>query len=289
MPLEDGFADVAVIMPAYKAEATIARALGSVAAQTVKPREVVVVDDGSPDGTSAAVEAMMGAMNGIDLKLFRQDNAGAGAARNRALKEATATWVAFLDADDEWLPAKIERSMAVLEAGNYTLVAHDYEENRDGVKTHAECARRFMAAGDDPLGELYRRGYIDTCSVVTEREAVLAVGGFDATLPVGQDFDLILKVLERDGATFTVFPDPLVRYYITPGSITSNTDRRLACQMRILLRHAPALKRGRLRSVLFRTLAVHKEALDAHRMHGRWGGVVRTLIKLPFNLLRGLL
>ena len=83
-------ADVTVIIPAWRAAATIARTLASIAAQTVAPRRVVVVDDGSDDSTfetARSQTSLLGAA-GIELEVIRQDNAGAGAARNRALAEA---------------------------------------------------------------------------------------------------------------------------------------------------------------------------------------------------------
>lgn len=286
MPRE--WAEISVIMPAYRAAATIGRALASIAAQTVPPREVIVVDDGSDDGTFDAASAMIPDMNGTTLKVFRQNNQGPGAARNHALAQASCRYVAFLDADDEWLPAKIERSMAHLEEGGYTLVAHDGWVVRDGQSEALLCSRRF-ASGRDPFVELYRRGYIDTCSVVVLRETVMAAGGFDASLPVGQDFDLFLKILGKPGVPFLVFPEQLVLYHITPGSVTSNTARRLACQMRILQRHAPRLAAfpGAIRSsVIFRILAVHYEALTVFRSRQDTAGMLRTLVSLVISLIK---
>ncbi|MBF0128927.1 MAG: glycosyltransferase family 2 protein [Alphaproteobacteria bacterium] len=280
-------ADVSVIMPAYRAAATIGRALASIAAQTLLPREVIVVDDGSDDGTSEAAQAMVPGMNGAALRIFRQDNQGPGAARNHALTKAACRYVAFLDADDEWLPEKIERSMAHLAEG-YTLVAHDGWVIRGGETEALECSRRF-ASGRDPYVELYRRGYIDTCSVVVLREAVMEAGGFDAELPVGQDFDLFLSILGQPGTPFLVFPERLVRYHITPGSVTSNTARRLSCQLRILRRHAPRLARFpglTLPSVWFRVLAVHYEALTVYRSRRDAMGLARTLASLALSLPR---
>jgi glycosyltransferase involved in cell wall biosynthesis len=286
MPVEGReFCDVSVIMPAYRAGKTIARALSSIAAQTLPPREVVVVDDGSDDNTSQAAQSVD--MRGIPLKLIRQENQGPGAARNLALTEASSHWVAFLDADDEWLPEKLERSMAVLAADpGLTLVAHDYIERRGDKAEMVACSARFNAASE-PFVELYKRGYIDTCSVVTKRAAIMTAGGFDASLQVGQDFDLILKILARPEAKFTVFPEALVSYFIIPGSVTSHTWRRLACQLRILDRHAPSLE-GRVRFPLypiwFRVLAVHKEALDYFSNKKDRLGQIKTLLCLPVAL-----
>jgi teichuronic acid biosynthesis glycosyltransferase TuaG len=281
------FADVSVIMPAYRAGATIGRALASIAAQTLKPREVVIVDDGSPDDTVAAARRMEDRMEGINLLILTQPNAGPGAARNKALRHARSEWVAFLDADDEWLPAKIERSFAHLAGGAYDLVAHDGWEIENGVSTPLDCSTRYPQRGD-PFVELYRRGFIDTCSVVCRRDQVFAVGGFDESLPVGQDFDLFLALLAPRERSFLVFPERLVRYHITPGSVTSNRWRRLTCQMRIVRRHRAALN-GRSRfapgDVWFRALAVHYEAAMAFRRRGDSLNAVLACLRVPLGLL----
>lgn len=283
--------DVSVVMPAYRAAATIERAIRSVVAQDPPPRQLVVVDDGSDDGTAQVVEALRAEMGAVELTLVCQANAGAGAARNRALREATCGWVAFLDADDQWLPGKLARSLAEAEKGNHVLVAHDgFEDALDGTSAPLEGSARFRASAADPFAGLYRKGFIDTCSVVVRRQAVLEVGGFDPSLPVGQDFDLFLAVLSRPGASFTVFPDRLVRYIRQEGSITTRTWRRLRCQMRILVRHRPALRGWRRPySVLFRTLAVHKEAVDVYARQGRWLMVAASLGHLPWGVMVGLL
>jgi teichuronic acid biosynthesis glycosyltransferase TuaG len=145
------FADVSVVMPAYNSGRTVERALASIAAQSVRPREVIVVDDGSTDDTVARVKAMMGRMNGIRLRLFSQRNAGAGAARNRAVAEAAGGWLAFLDSDDEWLPAKLERSLRVSEAGGLIMSSHNlFNVAPDGTETLNDSRARWLRDPADP-------------------------------------------------------------------------------------------------------------------------------------------
>jgi glycosyltransferase involved in cell wall biosynthesis len=108
----DGEDAVTVVVPAYNAESTLDETLRSVRAQTHRALEILVVDDGSRDGTPAI--ALAHAAADPRVRLIRQDNAGVGAARNRGIEEARATLVAPVDADDLWAPAKIERQVATL-------------------------------------------------------------------------------------------------------------------------------------------------------------------------------
>ena len=98
-----------VVIPAFNAAATIGETLRSVAAQTIPPKEIVVVDDGSTDDTAAAVAA-----SGVPTRLLRQENAGPGSATTRGFAALANTIIATVDADDLWLPEKIERQIGHL-------------------------------------------------------------------------------------------------------------------------------------------------------------------------------
>ena len=282
------FADVSVIVAAYQAAGTVARTLQSIAAQTLKPREAVVVDDGSTDGTAKAAEAEAPRMNGIRLRVFRtDDNRGAGAARNRAIAESTEPWLAFLDADDEWLPEKLERTLSHLEGTDLILAAHDYWTGEGKAARHHECERRFRE-NPDPFVGLYRKGYIPSCSVVARRDAVIAAGGFDPELRNAQDFDLWLAMLKKPGTPFLVFGEPLLRYHPAPGGIMSHTERRLQCGMAIARRYYPDLKThlgSALSSLWFRIAVLHGEAAAAHSRQGNIAGMLFALGLFPFRLL----
>jgi glycosyltransferase involved in cell wall biosynthesis len=285
MPRE--LAPVSVIVPAYNAGATIGRALESIAAQTLPPAEVIVVDDGSTDATAERARAMQAVLAPVRLVVVSQENAGAGAARNRAVREASQDYLAFLDADDEWLPGKLERSMQVLEDGDYLLVAHDYLDTTGGRDVHVDCLRRFNE-GRDPYVTLYLKGYIPSISVVTRRDAVLAAGGFDETLRNAQDFDLWLKLLADPETTFTLFGEALARYHLSEGSIMSHTDRRIVCCREIALRYLPALKSRRVSRFvnLWRRLAiVYGEAMRAQPGR-KWRYALAAAAALPVDTLR---
>lgn len=271
--------EVSVIVPAWRAAGTIGRALASVAAQTRRPAQVVVCDDGSEDATFAAAQAWSDrlAVRGIALVVLRQPNLGAGAARNRCLEAATGEFVAFLDADDEWLPTKLERSLAQLTADR-GFVGHDMLVGEQRM----DCARHFRAARD-PFAALFVRGFVATSTVVARLSAVREAGCFDPGLRSGQDYDLWLGIAARH--RFAIFPEALTRYHVTPGSITSNTAKRRQCNMTILCRHLPTLRRP-LVPALKRLAVIHAESLAVHRARGEWGRALAVLAELPANALR---
>ena len=264
-------APVSVIIPAYNAAKSIERALKSVAEQTLPPAEIIVVDDGSNDDTVAVATAMQSLFLVCQLIVISQKNKGAGAARNCAIKAATEPYVAFLDADDEWLPNKLERSMGVLKSKNYTLVAHDYLDVTPNGEVHVSCARRFNE-GPDPYVTLYLKGYIPSISVVARRDIVVEAGGFDENLRNAQDFDLWLKILAPPDTTFLVFEEPLARYYHTPGGIMSHTERRIICCVQIAYRYLPALHarhKSAITILVQRLFNVYSEAFTVYVRSGK--------------------
>lgn len=290
-------ADVSVVVPAYRAAKTIARTLQSIAAQTLPPREVIVVDDGSDDGTAQAAEAMRPVLAGIRFIVVTQENGGAGAARNRAIAHATSTWLAFLDADDEWLAEKLDRTFTAIDTSGRepVLVSHDVIVRDGETEVVVDCATNDV--GDaDPFHAMYRRGYVSTSTALARRDAVVNAGGFDVTLPNAQDFDLWLALLAQPGTQVLVFPGAYTRHHNQPGSIQTYTARRLHCGSRIAERYIPVLRQRRgctAASVAFRIVAIHAEAIAAHLQKKAWSslalvafGFVGSMVKALPNILR---
>lgn len=279
-------ADVTVIVPAYRAAATIQRTLASIAGQTVQPREIVVVDDGSDDDTEHRANDYSDRLGGIALNVFRQVHAGAGAARNRALAEAACSYVAFLDADDEWLPEKIERSLACLRETGSDLVAHDVLiDNGDG-EILFDCARHFGSARD-PFLVNFLRGIIATSTVVAQRKALIDAGGFDESLPSGQDYELWIRLTGRSGASFHIFPGALTRYHVVAGSISSQIGLRRQCALRILRRHVHRLKNRAWPAPVLawaRTAIIHLQSSSAHAARRQYGMALFDWLRLPVAL-----
>ncbi len=282
----EGLADVTVITPAWCAAGTIGRALTSVARQTVRPREVVVVDDGSDDGTFDAAQAFADVLAPTELRIIRQENGGPGAARNRAIAEASGEVLAFLDADDEWLPSKLEVSLAALRSRRAVLVAHNMIVEDGGTTVRFDCARH-LRQGADGFAALYKRGFVATATVLCRRDAATASGGFDRTLRSGQDYELWLRIARDNPGAIALLPDYLTRYHVVPGSVSSKVGLRRRCSLEIARRHAPEL-RGRTRFpaavAAFRVVIVTAEAVLAYRRKRDWLSAAGVVAAMPWAL-----
>ena len=276
--------DVSVIVPAYRAADYIDRAIQSVFRQTVHPKELIIVDDGSDDQTSEILETYLETDSPIDFKMLRQSNQGAGAARNLALQSATGKYAAFLDSDDEWLPEKLARSIFHVEREDVILVAHNIFIVRGQHQEKINISGRFQNSSNSLFHGLYRRGFISTSTVVASLSSIHQAGGFDTSLQAGQDFDLWLKMLAPQGSKFFVFDEYLAKYHVREESITRRADSRLSCTIKIAQRYAPILRQhsgSPIISLWFRLVAVHYEAIRAHLNSKKYVSAIRVFLKAP--------
>jgi len=208
-----------VIMPAYNAEQYIAKAIESALNQTCPPHEIIVIDDGSTDGTVAVAESFPSPVRVIRLA----ENMGVSVARNRGVQDSTGDWLAFLDADDWFLPEKLERQrqcalknpQAVLLYTGFRIINID----------KSECGGRFVPP--NKLWPMLRyRCLFLLSSVVMRRDAFDAVGGFNPAHPAAQDWDLWLKLAVRYSVKrFAALPEPLAVYRRVAGSLSSSAMR----------------------------------------------------------------
>jgi glycosyltransferase involved in cell wall biosynthesis len=223
---------VSVIVPLYNGRPFIEPALESLRASTYEDWEAVVVDDGSTDGGGDLVEALAKAEPRI--RLVRQQNQGLGAARNTGLREAGGEFVAFLDADDLWLPHKLERQLAVWREGVVYSDAYlmpGEEPGTETVGTHVTFVRGRI------FDELLEENPVAVLTALLPRALVEEAGGFDATLPQGcEDYDLWLRLAAR-GVPFDFIDEPLAVYRVHPAAMSQSsvnmTRSRLAAYERL--------------------------------------------------------
>jgi len=229
-------ARVSVLIPAYNCAATIGEALRSVLEQQgAEALEVIVVDDGSTDGTLEALAPWQDR-----VRVLRQANRGPAAARNRALAAAQGEYIAFLDADDLWLPGKLAAQLEYLARHRELKVVYGRWERwlPDGsvvpVDDYASSDGEIHTAAS---GWIYTGMLLDSMihsiTAMVHREVIDAVGGFDESLRTGEDYDFWLRVTRR----FRVakLARTLARYRIHPHSATA-AEQRENNEYRVLVR-----------------------------------------------------
>jgi glycosyltransferase involved in cell wall biosynthesis len=205
---------VSVIIPAYNAASTLPRAIDSVLSQRRADIEIIVVDDGSTDETYTRIEPYRSR-----IRYCKQGNCGTAVARNRGIQESTGEYLAFLDADDEWLPGKLERQMAVLlnipAIGLSSTGAVVVDPSTNVVDIISE---RYHG---DIFTDMLKFNPIVCSSVVLRRAMWIDSGIRFAGLPSSmEDYAVWLKFSARYGCD--VSPSLLVRYHRTPTNKTSS-------------------------------------------------------------------
>jgi glycosyltransferase involved in cell wall biosynthesis len=223
---------VSVVIPMYNAGKTLERALRSVALQDYPNLEVVAVDDGSKDETLAIAESAKSWLK--NLKVVRHEkNKGASEAYNTGIRESRGEFVAFLDADDEFLAGKISRQVEAMRgAPRVVLLTHDVEMVSIDGERWRFFERVTTASGPDAWLQLMEWCFVATPSVFVRREHLLKAGFFVPGIVVGEDLDVWIRVAVQ-GEILTL-PDVLARVHRVPTSIQAlhpDGDARWALPM----------------------------------------------------------
>jgi glycosyltransferase involved in cell wall biosynthesis len=233
-----------VILPTYNDGVNIINAINSVLVQTEKDFEVIIVDDASTDGTYNILKEKIKDQR---VRVYcHEKNLGPGAARNTGLKEAKGQYIAFLDSDDLWHPNFLETFAGEIDTYNRDLgygfwfSCGDvyYGEKYFGVMPQSSWINN--ASKERILKRLYAVNYIMTQGVVVDRDIILSIGGFDASLLSAQDYELWLRMARITSLRF--IDSPLFVHNIRINSITSNVTRRIKCQLVILNKHEKSMR-----------------------------------------------
>ncbi|MBI3864312.1 MAG: glycosyltransferase family 2 protein [Planctomycetia bacterium] len=234
---------VSAIIPAYRAAHTICRAIDSVLAQTEPAKEIIVVDDGSPDDLKSAV-----ARYGGRLRYLHKPNGGVASARNLGIEAATGSVVAFLDADDHWEPCKLACQMDVFRRyPQVGLVASRFYVQTAGDSL---CLSRKKVPCDEVLRWQGERAFRLGCSILTGtiavRRNVLDTHRFIAGLEPAEDRDLWIRLVASTSAY--VLSQPLATYVVEPGSLSRcDIDRDCENMLRVVHRNKGLLTNSELR------------------------------------------
>jgi glycosyltransferase involved in cell wall biosynthesis len=217
---------VSVIIPTYNSAAYLVEAIDSVLAQTYSDVEILVIDDGSTDDTPQVIKRY-----GDRVRYLRQANSGVSVARNRGISESLGRYVAFLDADDTWLPQKLERQMEALAESKSARASNTaYFMTRSDL-TPIEV-RRNPSEGS-VLADLLLRGTIVFIStVVCERSVLDLTGGFDPALSQCADWDMWIRVAAH--TDFLGVGEPLVNYRQHDSNMSRNAPLLERDSVRVL-------------------------------------------------------
>ena len=181
---------ISIVIPLYNKAAYIGRTLETVLAQTCQDFEVVVVDDGSTDGSADAVRQV----TDNRIRLVQQQNGGVSAARNRGIDEARGEYIAFLDADDEWKPTYLETQLQLTKKyPQCDVFATNYEFRDEHGTTKPTILRKMSFDSED--GELTNYFEVASCShppicsisIMVRKQAIQSVGGFPVGIKSGED------------------------------------------------------------------------------------------------------
>jgi glycosyltransferase involved in cell wall biosynthesis len=220
---------VSIVIAAFNAADTLEEALTSVAAQTYRDFELVVVDDGSTDATPVLL-AKYAAMWPW-MKWVRQDNAGVSVARNRAIEMARSEFIAFLDADDVWLPDKLALQVPLFDRNSATALV--YTDMTDWPPDPALAPSLFRdkhPVRGRVLQRLLIGCFVLTSTVVVKKSAVQRIGGFVPGQRLFEDVDMFLRLAEYHD--FDYVDKVLVRRLVRPESLSHRDP--LANQLRDL-------------------------------------------------------
>lgn len=297
---------ISVVIAAYNAVPLLESTLTSVAAQTRAADEVIVVDDGSTDGT-AALAAALGA------RVISTPNRGVSAARNTGIINASGDWIALLDADDLWHPDKLARqAYAVSLAPDAALASCDHYQfhgNDDVVLASILDARRqrYVELGPQELAPGVSRLRAMGTRLVSigmaffpstwllRRDLAIAIGGFDESLRRCEDYEFLLRALAH--GDLLVVDAPLMGYRIHAGGVSRNAEAMASSLVQVgerLAGHpdryapgavsafAPRMREALLESAAF--LLKRGDSLRAHTLLARAGAIRRDPLWLALTV-----
>ncbi|SEG41180.1 glycosyltransferase family 2 protein [Vibrio hangzhouensis] len=240
---------ISIIIPNYNCLDFLPACLNSIDEQVGVEKEVIIIDDGSTDGSLEYIQELMNTRT--DLILVRGHRVGPGAARNLGVEVATGDYLAFLDADDTWTADKLSKQVRFMaQHPEVSLSFTNYEHINSAQELIIPCFdywpefQQYVKNREDN-GEyqrlidatsiLFKENIVGTSSVMCRRDAYLDVGGFDTTLPSASDWDLWLKLSEVGEVGFT---SAIQMYYLMrEGSVSSNIPKRIEAMKIIAERH----------------------------------------------------
>jgi glycosyltransferase involved in cell wall biosynthesis len=264
---------VSVVIATYNSRRFIGEAVESVLSQTYQPIEIIVVDDGSTDGTNEELQPFK-----ERIRYLVQANQGPAAARNHGIRAAQGEYVAFLDADDLWAPSKIEKQVAAMEKSAQVGVVHC-----GMLRTNVQSGVTELCLSDtDRRGDLRQklllRNRLATSTVLARCTCFEKAGLFDESLPQAEDWDLWIKISRH--FEFDYVAEPLVTYRVHGNNISKKIATMHRNQLRVIQRafQEDPIERGNHRMRRLSLARIHFDAGDEYLHAGDYGDAIRHLL-----------
>ena len=198
--------EISVIIPTYNRCDLLKRAINSVIKQTITPKEIIIVDNGSTDQTYQMVSSLF-----PEINYFIEKKRGVSAARNKGILESKSKWIAFLDSDDAWKPTKLEKQMeySVFNQDKYRIIHTDETWYRN--KKFLNQLKKHKKSGGNIFKNSLQLCCISPSSVVLKKQIFEEYGLFDENLEVCEDYDMWIRITAKEEVGF--LDSPLVLKY----------------------------------------------------------------------------
>lgn len=198
--------EISVIIPTYNRCDLLKRAINSVIKQTITPKEIIIVDNGSTDQTYQMVSSLF-----PEINYFIEKKRGVSAARNKGILESKSKWIAFLDSDDAWKPTKLEKQMeySVFNQDKYRIIHTDETWYRN--KKFLNQLKKHKKSGGNIFKNSLQLCCISPSSVVLKKQIFEEYGLFDENLEVCEDYDMWIRITSKEEVGF--LDSPLVLKY----------------------------------------------------------------------------
>lgn len=268
---------VSVVIPTFNMSRCICDAVESVLNQTYKDFELIVVDDGSTDETEFVLKEFAG-----HIRYDKQKNGGVSAARNRGIELARGQFIAFLDADDLWLPHKLELQMqAFVRQKDLALVACGYSvRSSDGKTEMRNVVRKNYPTRADLFKALSICQLIPGCAsgVVVKKSCFSEIGNFDTTVKVGEDWDMWLRIVAAYNAYFVEQILVVIRQVAGDKVGRSDKDEERFVQQ-VIEKTVKAEFKSKARAALYARLG--SNALSAGHVSQAFKCLMRSIVLYP--------
>ena len=206
MSYDKAIEEISVIIPTYNRCDLLKRAINSVIKQTITPKEIIIVDNGSTDQTYQMVSSLF-----PEINYFIEKKRGVSAARNKGILESKSKWIAFLDSDDAWKPTKLEKQMeySVFNQDKYRIIHTDETWYRN--KKFLNQLKKHKKSGGNIFKNSLQLCCISPSSVVLKKQIFDDYGLFDENLEVCEDYDMWIRITAKEEVGF--LDSPLVLKY----------------------------------------------------------------------------